>query len=153
MSDLSIRQYSYLAVSSKALTSQEIEDRLKLKADKHMVWGKGRLRMDPTYQVDNVWELVADEIATVDDQIEKLIRRILPAKDRLIELVRTTDVEVSLQVVRHFDDPEGEQEIIDEDEELVKLPGQHQLLGWHLTNEVINFLHETGAEIDVDEYN
>lgn len=153
MSDLSIKQYSYLTVSSKVLTSQEIEDTLKLKADKHTFWGKGRLRMDPTYQISNVWELIVNESTRVDDQIELLIKRVLPVKDRLVELKRSTDIEVSISVVRHFDDPEGEHEMIDEDAEFIKLPGQHQLLGWHLSTKVIKFLHETEAEIDIDEYN
>ena len=33
-----------------------------------------------------------------------------------------------------------------------KLPRQHQLLGWHLGPEVLDFLAATGAELDVDEY-
>jgi hypothetical protein len=33
-----------------------------------------------------------------------------------------------------------------------KLSGQHQLLGWHLPGDVMRFLVDVGAELDVDEY-
>jgi len=60
----------------------------------------------------------------------------------------------SIGVVRHFE--EGEEEVIREGEvdglRLESLPGQHQLLGWHLDAEVLAFLVAIGAELDVDEY-
>jgi hypothetical protein len=33
-----------------------------------------------------------------------------------------------------------------------KLPGQHQLLGWHLGTEDLAFLASISAVLDVDEY-
>ncbi len=32
------------------------------------------------------------------------------------------------------------------------MPGQHQLLGWRLRREVMEFLLDIGAEMDFDEY-
>ncbi len=153
MSDLSIRQYSYIAIFSKILTSQEIEDRLKLKADIHEQWGKGRLRIDPSYQLTNVWKLIAQENSRVDDQIRAIVKRIMPATLQIQDLVSTSVVEVNLQIVRHFNDANGAKEIVEEDGDMVKLTGQHQLLGWHLDAETLAFLTSIKAEIDVDEYN
>jgi hypothetical protein len=47
---------------------------------------------------------------------------------------------------------EGEEEEITEIDGLEKLPGQHQLLGWHLSRPTMEFLLDIGAELDVDEY-
>jgi hypothetical protein len=58
-----------------------------------------------------------------------------------------------LQLVRHFDDDDGEEEELSvSDAPLQKLAGQHQLLGWHLDSDVLGFLARVGAEIDADEY-
>jgi hypothetical protein len=57
-----------------------------------------------------------------------------------------------LQLVRHFGAADGEGEIIDQTPDgLVKLSGQHQLLGWHLHHATIA-LHDVGADIDAGEY-
>jgi hypothetical protein len=153
MSQLSIRQYSYLAVTSKTLRPQDIEGRLLMKADAHEQWGKGRLKADPTYRLTNVWKLLCVEIMRVDEQIEALITRISPAKERLLKLTSQGDVEVSLQIVRYFNDPHGESEAIVEDGEYIKLSGQHQLLGWSISAEALALLASLHANVDVDEYN
>jgi hypothetical protein len=58
-----------------------------------------------------------------------------------------------LQLVRQFDDDEGEEEELSPpDAPLQKLAGQHQLLGWHLEADSVGFLARVGAEIDCDEY-
>ena len=65
-------------------------------------------------------------------------------------------------MVRYFDDDEGEEEVLTPSRTegvaipiwsgRVKLPGQHQLLGWHLDRKTMEFLVEVGAEVDADEY-
>jgi len=62
-----------------------------------------------------------------------------------------------LKVVRHFGDDEGDEEDLSVTElpdgsTFEKLSGQHQLLGWGLSQRVIDFLVATHAELDVDEY-
>ncbi|MFG3700121.1 hypothetical protein ACGF5C_19695 [Micromonospora sp. NPDC047620] len=52
-----------------------------------------------------------------------------------------------------FEHPDGEEEDLSSPVEgWQKLPGQHQLLGWHLDGRALEFLRLTGAELDVDEY-
>jgi sirohydrochlorin ferrochelatase len=60
--------------------------------------------------------------------------------DRLLE--RLEDYEAIIAEARGSGDPDG----------LVKLSGQHQLLGWHVSGDVLDFVREVHAEIDVDEY-
>lgn len=59
----------------------------------------------------------------------------------------------TLQIVRYFEDEDGEDEDLRETVPgLERLSGQHQLLGWHMEPKIIAFLADVGAEIDVDEY-
>ncbi|MEV5208906.1 hypothetical protein AB0K35_15660 [Micromonospora sp. NPDC053740] len=51
--------------------------------------------------------------------------------------MRSRDLPSTLQVVRYFNDDDGDQ--------------QHRL-GWHLDRRSLEFLRHTGAELDVDEY-
>jgi len=58
-----------------------------------------------------------------------------------------------MQVVRYLNDESGEEEELSSpDAPWQKLSGQHQLLGWALEREVLEFLLATGACFDVDEY-
>ncbi|SCF37360.1 hypothetical protein GA0070215_12153 [Micromonospora marina] len=55
--------------------------------------------------------------------------------------------------MRVFEHPAGEPEDLSGPVDgLQKLPGQHQLLGWHLDRRTLEFLRLTGAELDIDEY-
>jgi hypothetical protein len=36
--------------------------------------------------------------------------------------------------------------------EFERLSGQHQLLGWHLGRNILDFLRDVDAEMDFDEY-
>ncbi len=58
-----------------------------------------------------------------------------------------------LQLVRYFDDEDGEEEELSpSDAPLRKLAGQHQLLGRHLEADSLRFLARVRAAIDADEY-
>jgi Domain of unknown function (DUF4279) len=82
-----------------------------------------------------------------------VLQRLRPAEARLVELAKHPDCSVVLQLVRYFDDEEGEPErLSDSDAGVQKLGGQHQLLGWHLSSADLGFLSRIGASIDADEY-
>lgn len=58
-----------------------------------------------------------------------------------------------LRVVRYFNSPDGVEETgAIGPGGLAKMSGQHQLLGWHLNTEVIDFMTAVGVELNVDEY-
>jgi hypothetical protein len=89
----------------------------------------------------------------ISAHIAVVLARLEPARDEIRALLREGKAQAWLQLVRYFDTEDGEDEIIDETPEgLVKLSGQHQLLGWHLDRDALVFLHDVGAEIDADEY-
>jgi hypothetical protein len=79
---------------------------------------------------------------------------VAPSRTAIRELLKTSDDTTPwLQIVRSFNTDDGEDETIDVTPDgLEKLSGQHQLLGWHLNGEVLDFLSEVGAELDADEY-
>ena len=74
-----------------------------------------------------------------------------------MQLAGDGDVVARLSVVRYLDDEDGQPERIDTVEmedgtKLVKLGGQHQLLGWYLDAADLELLVSLNCSLDVDEY-
>lgn len=150
---MKVRQYTYFAISSATITGADLSRALDTPADRIVLAGS-RSR-EPLRPPEHSWQLICDEASlTVDDQIAELIARLLPIREAVRTLrVGEPDVRFVFQVVRYFDHPDGEDEdLTPAVEGFEKLPGQHQLLGWHLDAEQLAFLVDIGAEIDVDEY-
>ncbi len=152
-----IKQYVYFAMTSDNVSPDAMAREIGLAADSVMVRGSERAGPRPRPAL-NSWKIVCETAGlTVDDQVELVLDRIRPYQPAIRECVRTHGVTAMLQVVRYLgawlDDDDGEEEEITVTEDgLEKLPGQHQLLGWGLDADVLAFLLDVGAEIDVDEY-
>lgn len=141
---LRIRQYVYLAVCSRSIPATEMVRRIGLAADQTTVRGSkvGGERPVPR---DHAWRVLNDDPGVqVGEQLECLVKRLLPYREAIAGLaaelrsVEGDTAGAALNVVRYFDDPEGEPE--------------DKLLGWHLSAGVLQFAAEVGAEIDIDEY-
>ena len=154
-----IRQYSYFGIRSEVMSAAEMSDRLGVLPDEHSE--RGSRSSDPIFPRSHSWKVVCKEPGLrVDDQIRSVVGRLEPVVDRIADLVAELhELEsgraTTLQVVRFFDDDEGEEDRPNPDAEelgMHKLDGQHFLLGWHLDKNVLQFLERTGAELDVDEY-
>ena len=132
--------------------------RLGLEPDEVSV--RGSRTPTPPRPVAHAWKIVCRERGlTVDEQVGHIMRRLRPYRDAIAALARELAARdpgragVVLEVVRDLDDPDGEEdELSRPGAELQKLPGRHQLLGWSLDREVLEFLVVTGARLDVDEY-
>ncbi|MEU8097231.1 DUF4279 domain-containing protein [Streptomyces rubiginosohelvolus] len=108
-----------------------------------------RLPADPTKPFCQVWKVVCREPGLhVDEQIARVLSRLRPRTDRIAELMKQFNsaedeeepgLEARLEVVRYFNDEQQER-------------GEHNLFGWALDREAIDFLAATGAYLDVDEY-
>jgi hypothetical protein len=149
---MKIRQYVYLTVGTSTIAADELERLLQLPGDQKMVAGsKGRRPLRP---VEHAWRVVSDAPGlTIDEHIMRLLARLGSAREAIRELATRDDVSVTLQVVRYLNDETGEEEDrTPAAEGMERLPGQHQLLGWHLSADVIEFLDDIGAQLDVDEY-
>jgi Domain of unknown function (DUF4279) len=147
-----VKQYVYFGISSEMLTAETIAARIDLVPDKTQTLGS-RLA-DPPRPRRHKWEPGSYERGLdVTAHVAVVLARLEPARDEIRAPVRDGDVQACLQLVRNFDATDGDEEIIDETPDgLVKLSGQHQLLGWHLDRDTLAFLYDVGAEIDADEY-
>jgi hypothetical protein len=148
-----VGQYAYFALHSPSVSAEEMAARLGLEPDEVSVRG-GRTPAPPR-PVTHAWKIVCRQRGlTVDEQVAQIMRWLRPYRDSIAALSGELAARdpgragAVLEVVRDFDDPDGE-----EDEpsppgaEPERLPGQHQLLGWYLDREVLEFLGEVGDTI------
>lgn len=151
-----LHQYVYFALKSEEVSASEMTAWLGIEPDEVVM--RGSRQTDPVVPVCHIWKVVCRKPhMTVDEQIDHVLDRLLPAADRIGELVagpgRVDQRPISsvLQVVRVFEhsDDEDEDSIIPIDQ---KSPGQRNLFGWHVDARVLDFLRRTHAELDVDEY-
>jgi uncharacterized protein DUF4279 len=153
-----IRQYAYFSMRSRHVPAAEITARLGIEPDEIRV--RGTRRLDPPVPVRHSWDIVCRRPGmTIDEQIETVVARLRPYTGQLrvlLDELRADDPDYgggALTVVRYFDDEDGEdEELSPADARLQKLPGQHQLLGWVLSRQVIEFLMALDIELDADEY-
>ena len=149
-----IRQYATFTLFSGSMTAGEITARLMVEPDK--IRTRGSRQAAPPVPAHHAWKIVCDHRSlTVEGQVGQVIDRLRPHQDAIAELVRepAADCTAQLNLVRYFGDDDGEEEERSSpDSRLQKIPGQHQLLGWHLDRGTIAFLAAVHAEIDVDEY-
>lgn len=158
MSGVRVSQYVYFAVASTRLPAAELTARLGIEPDEVLV--RASRLAEPPRPAAHQWRVVCREPGlTVDEQLGRVVDRLYQHAARIGALVaelRELDdwpSVATLQVVRIFDHPGGEEEAVPPPAGgRTKLAGQHQLLGWHLDTRTLDFLRVTGAELDVDEY-
>ncbi|MFJ5046515.1 DUF4279 domain-containing protein [Streptomyces sp. NPDC088719] len=153
-----LHQYVYFALSSRRITAQEITDALGIEPDETRVVNPRRLPVDPSHPFCQIWKLVCREPGLcVDEQIARVLGRLRPQTDRIAELMKQFNsaedeeepgLEARLEVVRYFNDTEQQEEEAGQPQDRDK----HNLFGWALDREAIDFLAATGAFLDVDEY-
>jgi hypothetical protein len=154
-----IHQYAYFALFSRQMPAAEMTARLMVEPDEAVT--RGSRSQIPTRPVSHVWRVACRAAGvTVDEQIARLVSRLEPHAAAIgalaaeLELAEGEHGGARMQIVRYFDHPQGEDEIITQTEDgLIKLAGQHQLLGWHLDRKTLRFLQVTHANLDIDEYN
>ncbi|WP_194914502.1 DUF4279 domain-containing protein [Catenulispora rubra] len=149
-----ISQYAYFGLSSPVTSAAEMAAVLGIEPDEISVrgsrWGEPRPRPALHY-----WKIVCREPAmSVNQQIEHIMERLAPHVDAIAALARQLSAEddrsgAVLEIVRMFNDDEGQDRLACTPPELID---GHNLLGWHLDRDVLDFLHATRAVLDVDEY-
>lgn len=147
-----ITQYTCFVISCAGISAKLIDERLEIVgAELEEAGSRGS---EPKRPSMSSWSLYCrTRGADIGDQVDELLSLLEPSRDAIKRLVLEDEAETVLQLVRYFNDGDGEQEILDVTEEgLEKLPGQHQLLGWGFSHGVIEFLHDVHAVVDADEY-
>jgi Domain of unknown function (DUF4279) len=148
-----IDQYAYLAVGSEIFDPDQITATLG-KLPTSVSW-RGARSLDPMIPVANMWRFQASERGRIDDQVAELVGLLESMSDQVLSLAADGASWVAISVVRRFNDPSGVEEELSPDDApagLVKLPGQHQLLGFHLDVALMARLVALGCSLDVDEY-
>ena len=153
-----IRQFVYFAIISERVTAAEIATRLALEPDQAVV--QGSRSAEPMRPATHRWKIVSDGPGLrVDQQIQALVERLEPHSDRIRELIDESQgadpghSRAVLQIVRYFDDDEGEEDRpTPAGSGFTKLEGQHHLLGFGIDAPTLRFLQKTSATISVDEY-
>ncbi len=147
-----ILQRAYFAIHSTMTSSGAIAAFLGMEPDRSIVRGSVSVELDRP--LHHGWCVDCDQPGMrVDEQVAEVVDRLRPISSK-IRAFLDADSTASpvMEVVRYFDYEEG----VEEDDVTIgrfqKLSGQHQLLGWHLSRDVLDFLAEVGAALDADEY-
>jgi hypothetical protein len=153
---MKISQRVYFEISSETVPAEAVTANLGMEPDELQV--RGAKRAEPPVPLWHSWSVhCRNHGLKIDAQIEGVLARIESVRSRLVVLASSQDVHVRLVIVRYFDDEDGEEQsfeaaITKDGKLLEKLPGQHQLLGWYLSDEQLGFLAEIRCAIWADEY-
>lgn len=149
-----IRQHAYLALKSEELSPGAISMRLGMEPDEISVMGSKRQK--PPVPAAHSWITTSRSAGPVDEMAAELVTRVRPCAAQIRSLVSSGAVNAVLQVVRYFGDEAGELEdqssILIDGQIAQRIPGQHQFLGFHLDSATLQFLVDTGIQVDFDEY-
>jgi len=139
------------------MTSADITGRLGVEPDGFML--RGSRTTDPPVPKRHSWEIRSEGPGLrVDENLDQLVDRLEAHAYAIGNLVQELGKEGAqirgvgsvLKVIRHFGDDDGDEEDLSVTElpdgsTFEKLSGQHQLLGWGLSQRVIDFLVATHA--------
>ncbi|MFJ6351798.1 MULTISPECIES: DUF4279 domain-containing protein [unclassified Streptomyces] len=141
-----LHQYAYFALFSRHMSADAMTSHLGIAPDELAVRGS-RTTEPAVIPVDHAWMVVCrDPGLRVDAQITHIVDRLRPHTNRIADLSRHlagTGGGAVLNVVRYFNDP---------DQARPGAADTPNLFGWHLDRGLLDFLHATGAELGVDEY-
>ena len=128
---------------------------LGLKPDETTVRGS-RITAPKPIPTAHRWKIVCRESGLrIDEQIARVLERLAPHTTAIATLARRLDSEehdkpsTVLQVVRYFNDEPDQQDPPTAGKDRADSPN---MFGWHVGREVLDFLHTTGAVLDIDEY-
>jgi hypothetical protein len=140
---LQVWQRVHFSIISPELSPDKLTERIGLAPDEVITWGIPR-EGSPVVPKFNAWEIFCYDLnLTIDEQIEEVVRRLVPVRDGLLQVTQDPNngVEATLAIVRYLDHDDGVLDGI-----------QHRLLGWYLPPETLSFLAGIGAGIVADEY-
>ncbi|MDG6109949.1 DUF4279 domain-containing protein [Dactylosporangium aurantiacum] len=142
-----VSQYAYFALFGRSTPAAAMAAVLGLEPDETTVRGS-RIPEPKAVPVRHAWKVVCREPGLcVDEQIAHIVHRLAPHTQAIATLANRLVTEgegcgAVLEVVRYFNGEGG-------GDAFTAAP---DLFGWHLDREVLDFLHATGAVLDVDEY-
>ena len=152
-----VKQYVTFSVFSKILSPEHITEVLGL--DPSRAGRRGSRQESPPIPVFNVWTVRSQPNRGVGAMLTEIVDLIEPLADRLAALRALDPKDASgeglgygITVVRYFNARDGVEEEIVAQGDLVKMPGQHQLLSFSMEPELMLRLSALGCDVDFDEY-
>ena len=150
---MKIHQYAHFDVASDVYDPDAITAALLIEPTK-VSWKESK-STDPPIPRSHLWQYRAKGDGSVDDLVRELLGVFIPLRTSIAELRTDGACRVEIRFMRSFGDPDGEEEDAGPEDlpsNLVRLPGQHQLLGFHLDTELMSQLVSLGCSLDFDEY-
>jgi hypothetical protein len=152
----------YLSVFSTDTTATQMASVIGIKPDSISVRAARIPEMDLPRR--HRWNVECREPGlTVDEQIMRIVTRVRAKLPKIANLITELEREdppggAVLQVVRYInaneDGVEGHRKDVSSDgwSDSEELSSQSDLLGWHISQDVMEFLRIIRADLDVDEY-
>ena len=137
-------------MGSGELSPDEITALLLVEPDR--VGWRGSRSKEPCIPAANLWSVQSRMKGCVDEMIRDLVDRFEPLRFALDQILAANDSWIVISIGRHFDPDDGEAEDLDVNDDFEKVPGQHQLLGFHLDVDLLARLTKMGCPVDFDEY-
>jgi Domain of unknown function (DUF4279) len=149
-----IQQHAEAIVGSDVFTPDQITAALAV-SPTSVSW-KGTRSTQPMIPITNMWRFRAAGTGRVDDLILGLVGMLESVRAPLVKLTDNDASWVAISVMRRFGDATiGVEEDLSPSgvpDGLIKLRGQHQLLGCHLDISLMARLTSLGCSVDFDEY-
>lgn len=149
---MKIYQHADFLVRSESTSAKDVTAALGIQPTE--VWVRGERSVEPVRPQTHGWSLRATGEGVIDELVLELLERIEPVAGKLAELTSGGEATATISFMRSFGDDEG----IEDDEglelpgNLVRLPRQHQLLGFHLDVDLMRRLVALDCPLDFDEY-
>ena len=149
---MKIYQYADFLVKSVSVSADDVTAALGVKPTR--VWVRGERSVEPVRPQTHGWSLRATGGGVVDELVLELLDRIEPAAGKFAQLTSGGEATATISFMRSFGDDDG----VEEDAgpelpgNLVRMSGQHQLLGFHLDVDLMRRLVALDCSLDFDEY-
>ncbi|MEV0336797.1 DUF4279 domain-containing protein [Nocardia sp. NPDC050717] len=125
------------------MAASTMTERLRIDPDEVAVLGSKS--MEHRIPRSHRWKIVRRSSESIDEQLEQLVDRLEPFRHQLTSLLGEPGVHASMQVLRHYGDPDGVHGAPD-GTPFTECQDWPRPLGWHLSLRVLRFLVATGAD-------
>jgi Domain of unknown function (DUF4279) len=152
-----VRQHADLILTSKVVEPSVISERIGLVPDEVRLMGSRHSDPPAMRPAAHIWELRSGlpDGVPLSDHFTSLLAKVDGSAERLRALLADGRVAGCIQVARHFEPGPEDPEIIEPGRQvgdLVRLGGQHPLVGFEIEPALVAFAAAAGLGFDFDEY-
>jgi len=145
-----IYQHAEFKVRSVSISADAITAALRIEPTR--VWVRGERSSEPVLPQTHGWLLRASGSGLLDELVLELLDQIEPVAAQLSQLTSGGEATATISILRKLGFDDGVEENEGRLGNMVRLPGQHQLLGFHLDVDMMRRLVDLNCPVDFDEY-